>query len=257
METSQLKDLLERNNGQSNEEIIKYLDTIDIYDICFPHGENVLHFAAAYNNIYICKYLIECRHIVSNLSNARGATPLYYASMSGSYDAVEMLLYNGTDPRIRSGFSGMFPYQIGKTPEIRQILADYEHTIPIDYDNNMKLKKDYTLYQSYRYRLHRYWLTMLDNAFLKKHNFPIIEGAMVIDEAKKLFNSETYFEDILEKYKTVAIDYLFNINETKESHCLYCSKNDDLKRCKKCKSAHFCNKTCQSNAFIFHNYDCH
>lgn len=255
MTPQDLKDLVEKNDNESNAMIIEYFKDNDIYDICFPHGENILHFAAGYNNAVICNYLINEKHIIINLTNARGATPLYYAVLSDCCDVVNILLYNGADPRIRSGFSGMFPYQIAKSNEIATMLGGQEHMVPLDYDNNCVKKEQSSLYHTYRYRLHRYWLTVLTNAFLQKNNIKPIEGVHLINESDELL-SNGGFSDVLENYKHIFVNYMFNLEESNETSCLYCNAETNTKKCTKCKSVYFCNKQCQEYAYFFHKMDC-
>ena len=250
-----LRDLVEKNDDEANEIIMKNLEDVEIHSICFPHGETLLHFAAGCNNVTICNYLINDKHIIINMTNARGATALYYAVIKDAHDAVDVLLYNGADPRIKSGFSGMFPYQVAKSDIVKEMLAGQEHMVPLNYDNDCKRKQNTTLYHTYRYRLHRYWLCVLINEYLKQNGLQPIEGNMIIPEAQHLL-ANGGFPDILEKYKHVFVHFMFNITTTNETSCLYCNAETNTHKCSKCKKVYFCNKQCQYAAHVFHKMDC-
>ena len=55
--------------------------------ILAPHGENLLHWAAAKNNVDAIEYLISKKCYV-NMVNYYGASPLYYAASKNSKEAT-------------------------------------------------------------------------------------------------------------------------------------------------------------------------
>jgi ankyrin repeat protein len=135
MDIQDFRKLVENNNDGFNNELKEYLNSVDIYTIIFPHGENLLHFAAGSGNVEMCKYLIYEKNVHPNIYNARGATPLLYACLKNQEEVVKILLSENVDTRIRSGYSGLFPYQSTSNENIRKLLEKHDKIIPIDFDN--------------------------------------------------------------------------------------------------------------------------
>lgn len=68
------------------------------------HYENTpLHAACRNNYLRIIRLLIREVEVLNNIKNSVGCTPLHYASMKGSVDAVKILLNHGEDVNIISG----------------------------------------------------------------------------------------------------------------------------------------------------------
>lgn len=151
-----LKDLIEK---KQNEQVISLIKDKNIYEDEFIdlNGENLLHWAAAFNNVEICQFILENEMIHVNLSNYRGTTPLYYGAMRNSIGAIKILLNFNANPRIRSDFSGKFPFEITDNDEVKKLLIQANELIPLtDYNLTLKLKKTSNHYSSYKYRPEKY-----------------------------------------------------------------------------------------------------
>ncbi|KAF6173451.1 hypothetical protein GIB67_027146 [Kingdonia uniflora] len=69
-----------------------------IADIKNPFGGGVIHIAASYGKIDVCKYLIEEVKVNVDDKDDDGQTPFYYASMEGHMLTAMYLLEHGADP---------------------------------------------------------------------------------------------------------------------------------------------------------------
>lgn len=255
MDIHDFRKLVENNTTESNLKLKEYLISINVFTIIFPHGENLLHFACGAGNIEICKYLIEEKKIHPNIYNSRGATPLIYACLKNQIEVVRLLLSYNADPRIRSGFSGLFPYQSTQNKEICDMLLLHDSIVPIDYENGLKIKTGYNLYQSYKYRKHKYWLTFVTNEMMR------ISGNQQIDrlnETEEIINVlEQGFDKLLEMYQEIYNDYISSLVNVDTRCCLSCSNSStQLFRCSKCKQVLVCGKKCQKQIHMLHQYDC-
>ncbi|QKF94482.1 ankyrin repeat protein [Fadolivirus algeromassiliense] len=252
---TELRTLIEMNDGESNNKIISLIEDKNIYDILYVHGENLLHWAAAFNNAVICEYLLKDKKLHVNLENFRGATPLYYAAMKNSLEAVEVLMRYNANPRIRSGFSGLFPMDVTQNDQIKEILEEVDNTsIPLTgYGGVLKCKNNFSKYVAYRYRLYMWWLSNL-NYYNNKYKHTI-SGTELIPEAKTIYDKDG-ITGLAEKCQRLYDDYIDSLEYKEFKCCLYCSNNIDLKRCSKCKSVYYCNQTCQSHAYKIHKIDC-
>lgn len=270
---AKLKELLSKNTELANEEFISILKSIGIetnrnliHELRYPHGENLLHWAGAYNNAAMCEYLIKTAGIHVNMENYRGTTPLYYAAMSNSFEAIKVLLANGANSRRRSGFSGLFPHEIAKKTEVRQYILEIDaKLIPnTNYgeggvpSGNIKRKKEFNLYSSYIFRHYVQWAANLD--YYIRPNQDDDEGDFIIPEARELYNHGiSYLVDrcnqLLHEYlRIVQMDQSENPC-LKAKLCLACSK-PCTKRCGKCKEVYFCSIDCQRDANLLHKVDC-
>jgi hypothetical protein len=258
MDIQDFRQLVENNNDSSNFKLKEYLDKIDAYTIIFPHGENLLHFAAGSGNIEMCNYLIHDKCINPNIYNARGATPLLYACLKNQEETVKLLILNNADPRIRSGFSGLFPCQSTSSEKIKKLLEEYDKIVPIDFDNGHVIKNNCNLYQSYKFRLHKYWLTFVVNELLRVSGLQQIDVLDEIPEVTEVLNGGFY--SVLNKYNTIRTDYINSMKnlDIDNKCCLTCANTDTQKllRCSKCKNVYFCDKICQASGNMFHNFDC-
>jgi ankyrin repeat protein len=254
MNSSEIRKLIELNTTEANTQLKEYLSDKNVYNISFPHGENMLHFAAGSNNADLCRYLIEEKGLIVDMCNSRSAVALTYASLQNATDAIEVLLEHNADVRIRSGFSGMFPHQDAKTDKTMNMILKKDRIIPIDYDNNYMLKYGYNLYQSYMYRRHRYYLQYVSTEFLKKNNIPMMRG---MDAKDEYGITSQGFDNLLNQYKQVRGEWLESLTSDFETPtCLNCGNTNNVHRCSKCKAVYFCNKSCQKSAHLLHNLDC-
>jgi len=235
-----MEELIKENSEESNKKLIECCT--NYYELT-NHGENLLHLASRYNNETIINYAINKIHV--NLDNYRGTTPLYYAMISNSTNVVKILLQNHANPRIRSGFSGMFPSDATQNQEIKTMLLKYEADV-IPLDRNLKLKPNFSRYVSYKYRLYMWWLSNLN-----KFGGTIVEGVDIIPEAKIIFETNG-IEGLSNKCQELLMSFINGNDDC----CLYCSSKVNLKSCSKCKEIRFCNVECQRNAFKIHKYDC-
>jgi hypothetical protein len=209
---------------------------------------------AGCDNYEMCKYLIEERGLIIDMSNSRASTPLIYATIRNSERVIRLLIEHNVDPRIRSGFSGMFPYEEAKNDIIMKMLLNHDKIVPVDYENNYILKDGYNLYQAYKYRFHRYLLSFVSTEFLKRNGVIPMKG-MEIEDTQNITTQG--FDKLLEQYKCARDDWLSSISSQCDTNaCLYCNNKENLKRCSKCKSVYFCDKKCQKNASLLHKFDC-
>jgi hypothetical protein len=257
MDIHNFKTLVEENTNESNLKLKEYLNFVDAYTIVFPHGENLLHFACGAGNVDICRYLIEEKKIHPNIYNSRGTTPLIYACIKNQLEVIQLLILHNADPRIRSGFSGLFPYQSTSNKEIIKILMIHELKVPIDYENGLCLKSGYTLYQSYYYRKHKFWLSFVVNEMLR------LAGKSQVDRLKETPDITAVivqgFDKLIEKYNEIYDDYLNSLINTNTNYCLNCFKKGEstqLFRCSKCKNVFVCDKKCQKHIQLLHSFDC-
>lgn len=255
MDIHDFRKLAEDNTNESNLKLKEYLNSIDVFTIIFPHGENLLHFASGSGNVEMCKYLIEEKKIHPNIYNSRGATPLIYACLKNQLNVVQLLVSYNADPRIRSGFSGLFPYQSTQNKEIREMLLNYESVVPIDYENGFKVKVGYNLYQSYKYRKHKYWLTFVSNEIFRLAGKPQVDRLKETKEISSVIAQG--FDKLLEKYNEIYNDYLSSLSNNDTYYCIACQNKDvQLFRCSNCKQVLVCGKKCQKKIHMLHQYDC-
>ena len=142
-----LKELIESNNEKSSEEVIEWLKDADIYRLLDRDGENLLHWAVAFNNVSIAEYLLKERNFHPNIRNFRGTTPLY-GCLTNAEAVVEVLLKYHAQPRMRSGFSGLFSIEITTSDSLRA---------------KLQVEPLANHYKAYKYRLYMYWLMNLDH----------------------------------------------------------------------------------------------
>src|SRR5579862_635608 len=274
----ELKSLIEENTPESNQRIIEFLIDKNLYTLLSPNGENLLHWASAFNNVTICEYLLN-KNIHINTNNFRGATPLYYAAMKNSIDAVKILSKYNANPRIRSGFSNLFPIEITTNQEIKILLQTLDDKIipfagyPDETNRNSEIykKNKFSMFVAYKHRFYMFWLMNL-NHFINPYNHNNL-GATISEEAETIFlnkgieslakQCQIYYENFLkllekEFFPTFELEKKYNLKDQKVNieRCLYCDMIKNLKRCGKCKSVCFCGKECQKKAHMLHKYDC-
>lgn len=257
MDLDQLYNLIKNH---INQQLVELLDkcSLDIITIIYPNGENLLHWAAAFDNAKMCQYLIEVKKLHVNHENYRGTTPLYYACMKNASHSVEVLLNHKANPMIRSGFSGQLPIQITNNPTIIKMLTEMsDRYIPFDYQNKLTLKQPFTLYEAYRYRLYMYWLLNLN--YLSNPHKNNIQGVDIDSEAQHIYDKYG-LRGLADKCQEIYQQYFDFIDQYKHENpviCLCCGKSGLVRRCSICCKVYFCNRGCQALANPLHNYDCH
>ncbi len=258
MEEPALNKLKKYIKEKDFENVKNILHDIDLYALRYRDGETVLHWAAAFDNIKLCKYLLNERKFHINVSNFRGATALYYAACSDSENAAKVLLKYNADPCIRSGFSGMLPIQIAKSDNLKELLRIAMDKVPLEYENAYKgpfMKLDSTYIDAYRYRKYRWWLSAFDcytNLYASK--FGMTDSHNI--DARELFKTQGWIA-VIDKCSALYEEFLCGQAITERFNCcLACGKTEHLKQCSKCKDAKFCNEKCQKVAFIIHKWDC-
>ncbi len=249
-----LCELVKSNTKEHNQEIIELIKNVDLYDCVSVHGETLLHWASAFDNVEIIEHILDNGLIHVNISNYRGTTPLIYACTKDRTNAIKKLLSYNANPYIKSGFTGLRPSETVELEENKILLEEYvSKYVPLE---NLKVKQSFNLYQSYKYREYMWHLSNLDYYTSKlKH---IVHGFVPNPHAKLLYESggaitlskhiDWLVDDFYDK-----IDHPENVVE---KSCLYCGESNDIKRCSKCKQVYFCNKLCQKNAHKIHKYDC-
>lgn len=241
---TKLKILIEKNDDDANASIIESIKNLDVYTLIYPHGENLLHWAGAFNNVQIIEHLLANKKIHINLENYRGATALYYAAMKNSKDSCDILIKYNANPSIRSGFSGLMPEDVTTDDAVKNIVA-------ID----KTLKNNLFVY--YKYRLYMFWLSNLN--YLNNKYKHTISDMITIPNAIEIFENNG-IKSLADKCQEIYDDYLNVVKLFKENKlnkmCLTCNKTSILKRCSGCKKVWFCNKECQLIANKLHKYDC-
>ncbi len=251
---TKIKDLIEKNQEDTNRQIIELIKDKNIYELTYPSGENLLHWAAAFNNAFICEYLLKSKNVHVNIENYRGSTALYYAAFRDSIAALEILLKYHANPKIRSGFSGLFPIDAAKNRTMKDMLEHADNKlVPIDYITR-KIKPNINRYTAYKYRYYMWWLSNL-NYFNNPYK-NTISGITIIPEAAMIHNTGGIIK-LADQCQRIYDSYVNCLNTTiLENKCLYCDKIDNLKICSTCRSAYFCSEECQKKAEILHKYDC-
>ena len=160
-----LKTLVEINDEFSNQQVISLVDGISISTLLYPYGENLLHWAAAFNNPTICEYLLTKKHVHVNQQNQRGATPLYYACTEGSVSSAMTLLQHSASPVIRSGFSGQMPSEVTDDAGLIDQMASFRRNtfhfvMHKDKRGHLGLLPGFSLYDAYQYRRYMTWLAL-------------------------------------------------------------------------------------------------
>ncbi len=250
----QLYELIQSNTEENNNQIVQMISQIDLYDCVWPNGETLLHWACAFNNIFIIDHILQNGLIHVNISNYRGTTPLIYACVKDNSEAIVKLLSFNANPYIKSGFTGLRPSETVELDQNKILLEEHvAKYVPLE---NLKVKSGFNLYQSYKYREYMWHLSNLDYYTSKfKH---IVHGFVPNPHAKSLYESGGVIT--LSKHIDWLVDDFYDKIKYPESivekSCLYCGESNDLKRCSKCKQVYFCNKLCQKNAYPIHKYDC-
>jgi hypothetical protein len=260
----ELESLIRENTAESNGmvlEVIQPLSPQDISHIAFTHGENLLHWCAAYNNLEIGEYLMTHFPYLINLMNSRSVTPLCYGALKNNFEIVELLLRNGADVRIRNGFSGLVPVDITTNKAIKDLIRQYEERIPLDYDNNYRRKEIKTLSQCYQYRSFLFYNILLTASFLKSNGcYNTTSSSIEETKSMKEIVTNHSFDEILEMFLEVLRRYqqglLFPEGDLNVPSCLSCQGTENLQRCGRCKQVYFCNRNCQRKCFELHNLDC-
>lgn len=245
------KDLIFINKEDANKTVMEYCTARGVYDIKYPHGETILHWAAAANNIAMCKFAVESK-IEVNLSNKRGTTALYYACMNKCNEAIEYLLSVGGDPLLRSGFSGVLPLNMVKDERIREIMQKKIDDMVFTVVNDVIVPKEKTSrVKLYLYRLYRLYIINLEEYY---------HYGQIRDEQK-----EIYLREAEKIYQILGIKALGKkCNDVRimaenykqyRNKCLHCRFDAD-KVCGKCHAVKFCDVECQRAANLLHKFDC-
>ncbi len=250
----ELFELVKTNNDESNNKIFQITNEIDLYEYLWPNGENLLHWACAFNNIQIIEYILVEELLHVNMENFRGTTPLIYACKNDNTEAIKILLSYNANPYIKSGFTGLRPSETVNKEENKLILEEYVNKyIPLE---NLKVKEGFSLYQSYKYREYMWMLSNL-NYFTSKFKH-IIQGFVPHKLASNIYKDggakalDSTLNSLLYRY----YDIIDNPSTIIENECLFCENTEETKRCSKCKQVFFCNKFCQKLAHPIHKYDC-
>lgn len=258
---TQLRDLIEKNKEESNNKVLELLEPYKdrLYDILYRDGESLLHWACAFDNVPICKYLIE-NGLHVNLNNYRGTSPFYYACMNNANNSVLFMISANVNPFQRSGFSGEFP--IDRLIEDDVIEALIKHSIEkfpiLDFeDDKLRFVSDNRIL-TYKYRL---YMNMLSNAFYLYNPYKRnLQGWKVDDATRQLYENGGIVA-MMEKCEQLYSDYFKELEKSKlpeynNKRCLGCNTEDYMSRCSKCKSAYYCSIKCQKNTFALHKFDC-
>lgn len=263
-----LKMYIKENTTHSNIQVINLLKNLNVYDVIYTWGENLLHWTCAFNNVKICEFLITEKKLHINLENFRGVSPLHYACLTNNKEVIKVMLNYYADPLNRSGSSGLFPRDETNDISIKKLLKNHENEfMPLDFSkSNPTIKSSFHVTSAYYYRLYRYWLSHL-NLYLNKNKFSYddhyavtLSGLIENEEIKKIYN-EQGISYLAEKCQDLYNKFISSVKLAKNTKnikiCLFCDKLDELKMCKGCNRAYFCSRECQKGAFEFHKLDCH
>lgn len=236
-----LKDLVAKNDAEATARVLGILREtketkgtqanakIPTYDLVYPHGEHLLHWACAYDNEAVVEYLLTERGVHVHLETAKGASPLQYATLHKAKNAIRVLnRHNATIPKIP-----------GNVPLV-----------------------------GYRYRLYRQWLTSLNTVYNQRNasQYRVAgsagpESDSVPPEAGTLLR-EGGIEALARRCHVLYTDYLkvsqlCREGALPEKACVVCGKETGVDHCFNCKRAWFCSNACELRAHPLHRYDCH
>jgi hypothetical protein len=232
----ELKAIIQINNPLENKRIIREYTDKDLTKVIWTHGESILHWACAFNNTDIIKFVLDNHKVHVNMSNYRGTTPLYYAASKDHYGAIKLMLSYGANPCIRSGFTGLMTYETTGDPECRLLLEYWrDSNVPIGYDskNHLKLLPRFSVRQSYKYRNYMFARMKLDDLLKSR-------------------------EDIAETSKecdTLLKSWMVSITDKSVRLCLNCDSPGAIV-CPDCEEAWFCSTGCQRICQELHHFDC-
>lgn len=259
---NQLRDLIEKNDEESNSEILKLLEPFKdrLYDLRYRDGETLLHWASAFNNAYMTEFFIK-NGIHVNFENYRGTTPLYYACMNNAKDSIRALIKYRANPYMRSGFSGDLPVTILTDDDLITEIAEHAINdfpmIDVNDDDTLVIKTDNKLL-TYKYRL---YMNIRSTAFyLSNPNKRNLTGWDIEVKYEEIFDNEGLV-GLMKVCQSAYDNYFDELNDSKKEgystqRCLYCNKKDSLRQCSKCKTTYFCNSDCQKKTYLIHKFDC-
>ena len=229
------------------------------------NGEHLMFWAVVENNLELLEYLLQNKLIHPNLPNYRSTCVLTYACIEDNLEAVKLLLKYHANPCKRSGFSGHFPKEDARNPEIIKILEEYETKyIPIKYYSHKmgiikepEKKNNFTYYQSYKYRIYMFYNAILHSLNVPEY-LPHLKGGVKIDkELMEIYNQNGIvgISELRDKFLQNFINSIETTDKDKK-YCLSCDATENLLKCSKCKSTYFCNRDCQKKTYKFHKFDC-
>ena len=258
---SQLYELIEQNKDESNNKVFELLKPYkdQLYEILYRDGESLLHWACAFDNVPICKYLVE-NGLHVNLNNYRGTSPFYYACMNNANNSVLFMISVNVNPFQRSGFSGEFPIDRLVDDDVIMKLTKYSaEKFPIleFEDDKLKVVSNNRIL-TYKYRL---YMNILSNVFYlyNPHKYTL-QGWEVDDNTQQLYDKGG-IKALMAKCEQLYSDYFDELEKSKlpeynNKRCLGCNTEDCKSRCGKCKLAYYCSKDCQKKTHKFHTFDC-
>jgi hypothetical protein len=253
---TKLRNLIEQNTDESNREVINILKQFDgkLYDILYPNGESLLHWACAFNNPTMCEYLINGGLHV-NLENYRGTAPLYYACMNNAGNSIKVMIKHRANPFQRSGFSGDFPVEI-LTDDLCELLEDYSNRmfpfLKLDDNHKLSIMSDNKVL-TYKYR--KYMMVLSTLFYLYNPIKHTLLDWHVDLESKKVYEKDGIV-GLVGVCNKLYQEYFEELDRQSEQCCLACNKPNVSKKCSKCKMAYYCNLECQKVAHKLHKFDC-
>ena len=126
-----LKTLIEKNE---NDAFMEQVNIDNMYDFASPHGENLLHWTLAFNNVTLTNYLLSLA-FMPDIGNSRNASAIYYGLIKKNVEACIALLKENPDVRNKNGYSGQFVLdcyeQYNNTDqELYDMIIMCEQTVP-------------------------------------------------------------------------------------------------------------------------------
>ncbi|AFN83875.1 ankyrin repeat-containing protein [Encephalitozoon romaleae SJ-2008] len=91
MDDEEIKDALMANNTKSLKAVPN--------NYKFSDGTGLIHWASMYNNLDMCRRMMECRGAANSVGGVLDSSPLYYALYNSNYKVMKFLIENGADIR--------------------------------------------------------------------------------------------------------------------------------------------------------------
>ena len=239
-------------------------DYADYVHYRWPHGETILHWAAASGFDDLCAYLVSIGAYI-NAENMHGCSPLFYASRSNKVSTVQLLLSLGADFDCTSSFSNGTPYEpvppeftrgepSAQRLEIQGLIRPYQAMRELFIRQSPAFKDWMHTVQQQRLQTQReVWLQPTTHGGQHRIGY---WGLTDISMNPELSRNDDKKNDML----------ILFFHEQSHRWCRSCLRQagdgtdsdtqDGLLRCSRCKECYYCNTDCQRVHWPHHSKLC-